>query len=75
MLYQGATATPIYGLRKLKDENFRSTESFLTEYRRKLRHAPARLYTAYGRSIAAKRDETMRAYAEALLREVRTEDT
>lgn len=74
LLYNGTTGTPIYEPRELDDDACRSEESFLTEYRRKLCNASARLYTQQARKVAAQRDRTMHAFVDALLREARAED-
>lgn len=74
LLYSGAAGEPLYLPEELEDEAFRCEESFLTEYRRKLRNASARLYTDYARQIAVERDRTMHAFVAALLREARAED-
>lgn len=74
LLYDGTVGAPLYEPEELEDERFRSEESFLTEYRRKLKNASARLYTDYAKQVAAGRDRVMNEYVEALLREVRAED-
>jgi len=74
LMYAGAEGEMLYRPEELEDEEFRCRESFLTEYRRKLKNASARLYTQYAKEIAVGRDETMNAFVAALLREARAED-
>lgn len=74
LLYDGHEDAPIYEPEELEDESYRCGESFLTEYRRKLCRASARLYTEYAKLIAVERDRTMDAFVAALLREAKAED-
>ncbi|MBQ3223782.1 MAG: HD domain-containing protein [Clostridia bacterium] len=74
LLYGGKVGSPLYEPEELDDESYRCEESFLTEYKRKLRYASARLYTDYAKRIALERDRTMEAFVAALLREAKAED-
>lgn len=74
ILYDGHVGAPLYEPEELENEDYRSEESFLTEYRRKLVHVYDRLITPEAKAIAEKRSRAAERFVEALLRECRAED-